>query len=107
MRRRDDVIDESGPFRRVFGERGGEKDRRRSRVDGNVSVAGRVYRWVCPICGATSIGSAVPEDLPSRANNALIAHVRTTAGGDHGSRHALPDGSTRADFVDDVEVVAD
>lgn len=71
-----------------------------------------VYKWTCPICGATK-QSLAPSDrgtIEAKAENALLRHVRTTNDEEHGRNGETPpdfDPSAALDHIQFMEGVDD
>lgn len=72
--------------------------------EGSMPTDLRVYRWTCPICGQASQGITSGESMSGEqeARNALLGHLRSTAGDRHGETGELPTGVDVQSVLDHV-----
>lgn len=73
-------------------ERPGADDSERTGTRGGRSGV-TVYRWACPVCGASGTGIASGTETPyEKATFSLRQHVRTSDDGAHGPANTFPPG---------------
>lgn len=64
-----------------------------------------VYRWRCPICGASAMGIASGRENPvEKAAFSLRQHVRGTDDDDHGTQNVFPRGFEHDDAYRHVSI---
>lgn len=69
------------------------------------------YRWTCPICGAARVTKYTGEEEQratfARAKRALEAHVHSSVGDGHGSKHSFPGGADAETLATQIESVTE
>ena len=55
--------------------------------DSRPSNGQSVYRWVCPLCDESNVGTAVARNPMASGVDALKSHIRAVDDEIHGSKH--------------------
>ena len=50
-----------------------------------------VYKWECPVCDASNIGTAETDTPITSGLQALQSHIRAKKGDGHGPQYAIPE----------------
>ena len=58
----------------------------------NTSLKGEsLYKWDCPVCDASNIGTAKKDGPRTHGLQALQSHIRAKKGNGHGPQYAIPE----------------
>lgn len=75
-----------------------------TRNEGPMAPELTAYGWVRPMSPVTKQGLSTMPTVEDQARDALISHVRTRNGGDHGQSGEFPPGFRKVAVVDFIEV---
>ena len=65
---------------------------------------GQLYKWVCPVCETSNIGSAEKNGPIAGGLHALQSHIRAKAGDGHGPQYVLSERWTERKLRQYVEI---